>query len=64
MSTLVNPLPNLETYLKHYFGYDQFRPEQRKIIQNALADRDLLVIMPTGGGKSFAFNFQRYLNLV
>jgi ATP-dependent DNA helicase RecQ len=61
MSTLVNSLPNLEAYLKHFFGYDQFRPEQRKIIENALADRDLLVIMPTGGGKSLCFQLPALL---
>jgi ATP-dependent DNA helicase RecQ len=61
MSTLVNSLPNLETYLKYFFGYDQFRPEQRKIIENALADRDLLVIMPTGGGKSLCFQLPALL---
>ena len=61
MSTLVNALPNLETYLKYFFGYDQFRPEQRKIIENALADRDLLVIMPTGGGKSLCFQLPALL---
>ncbi len=61
MSTLVNSLPNLETYLKYFFGYDQFRPEQRKIIENALADQDLLVIMPTGGGKSLCFQLPALL---
>jgi ATP-dependent DNA helicase RecQ len=61
MSTLVNALPNLETYLKYFFGYDQFRPEQRKIIENALADQDLLVIMPTGGGKSLCFQLPALL---
>lgn len=61
MSTLVNSLSNLETYLKYFFGYDQFRPEQRKIIEKALADQDLLVIMPTGGGKSLCFQLPALL---
>ncbi len=47
--------PNLEQALKHHFGYDNFRPGQRQIIEGALENRDLLVIMPTGGGKSLCF---------
>ncbi len=47
--------PHLENALKHHFGYDSFRSPQREIIVEALENRDLLVIMPTGGGKSLCF---------
>ncbi len=47
--------PHLENALKHHFGYDSFRFPQREIITEALENRDLLVIMPTGGGKSLCF---------
>ncbi|TRU48593.1 MAG: DNA helicase RecQ [Microcystis aeruginosa Ma_QC_Ch_20071001_S25] len=48
-------IDSLEKALKYHFGYDQFRPNQRQIIEAALNNQDLLVIMPTGGGKSLCF---------
>ncbi|MBQ9192992.1 MAG: RecQ family ATP-dependent DNA helicase [Bacteroidales bacterium] len=41
--------------LKAYWGYDGFRPMQERIIDEALAGRDVLAILPTGGGKSVCF---------
>src|SRR5437773_5674686 len=46
---------DLSATLKKHFGYDQFRPLQREIIEDALAGQDLFVLMPTGGGKSLCF---------
>ena len=41
--------------LKTYWGYESFRPKQEEIIREALAGRDVLAILPTGGGKSVCF---------
>ena len=41
--------------LKRYWGYDAFRPMQEEIISAALAGRDVLAVLPTGGGKSVCF---------
>ena len=41
--------------LKKYWGYDSFRPKQEDIVRTALEGRDVLAILPTGGGKSVCF---------
>jgi ATP-dependent DNA helicase RecQ len=48
-------MPTAATILKDTFGYDDFRPMQREVIENVLAQRDTLAIMPTGGGKSLCY---------
>ena len=44
----------LET-LKEFWGYESFRPKQEDIVNSALEGRDVLAILPTGGGKSVCF---------
>ena len=44
-----------ESILKQYWGFDDFRAQQREIIQETLDGRDVLALLPTGGGKSICF---------
>ncbi|MDQ3070883.1 MAG: RecQ family ATP-dependent DNA helicase, partial [Acidobacteriota bacterium] len=41
--------------VERYWGYSTFRPLQREAMEAILADRDSLVVLPTGGGKSLCF---------
>ncbi|MBQ7529406.1 DEAD/DEAH box helicase, partial [bacterium] len=45
----------LESYLKHYFRQDNFRPQQREVIESLLAGRDVFALWPTGAGKSLTY---------
>ena len=47
--------PSPHDILRRYWGYDQFRGIQQEIIQSILTGHDTLGLMPTGGGKSIAF---------
>jgi ATP-dependent DNA helicase RecQ len=44
-----------QSVLKSYFGYDSFRPNQRRIVYAVLSGRDVLAVMPTGAGKSICY---------
>jgi len=46
---------SVDALLKQYFGFDTFRPLQRKIIEETLASHDVFAILPTGGGKSLCY---------
>jgi ATP-dependent DNA helicase RecQ len=47
--------------LKRIFGFDGFRPGQEAVVRDALAGRDVLALMPTGGGKSLCFQLPALL---
>ncbi len=51
-----------KTLLKDVFGFCEFRPGQRQIIDAVASGENVLAIMPTGGGKSLCFQLPALLN--
>jgi ATP-dependent DNA helicase RecQ len=52
---------DLTSALKRTFGFDAFRPGQEAVVRHALAARDVLALMPTGGGKSLCYQLPALL---
>jgi ATP-dependent DNA helicase RecQ len=41
--------------LRRHFGFEDFREGQREVVANVLAGKDVVVVMPTGSGKSLCY---------
>ena len=54
-NVLADRLGEARRLLARHFGYPDFRPAQRRVVQSILAGRDTLAVLPTGAGKSVCF---------
>ncbi|HXQ69177.1 MAG TPA: ATP-dependent DNA helicase RecQ [Pyrinomonadaceae bacterium] len=51
----MHSLSDAVTSLRTHFGFDDFREGQREVIESILAGKDVVVVMPTGSGKSLCY---------
>ncbi len=49
---------NLDEILRSHFGFSSFKPLQEEIIRNSLAGKDVIALLPTGGGKSLCYQLK------
>ena len=62
MPTTATPLDvDLFATLKQHFGFDEFRPGQREVIEHLLAGKSAAAVFPTGGGKSLCYQLPALL---
>jgi ATP-dependent DNA helicase RecQ len=62
LTAMPDPAPHdLEATLQSVFGLDHFRPGQREVIEDILANHDVLCVMPTGAGKSLCYQLPAVL---
>jgi ATP-dependent DNA helicase RecQ len=54
-------MTDLRAALQSFFGYEEFRPYQREIVEGVMAGRDVLGVLPTGAGKSLCFQLPALL---
>ena len=55
MTPLAERIAEARRLLHGHYGFQDFRPLQRRVVQSVLAGRDTLAVLPTGGGKSICF---------
>jgi len=55
------PIATALSFMERVFGFRQFRPGQKEILEAVLSGEDTLAIMPTGGGKSLCYQVPAFL---
>jgi ATP-dependent DNA helicase RecQ len=61
MNTVESPTPTLDASLQKVYGFSEFRPHQRGLVEGLLARKDVFGVMPTGGGKSLCYQLPGYI---